>query len=149
MVKPCRYVTQYAILVILSESLLPLAQVEKVLQLSTNLIGEVSALVQVVFGPPQLVTQLELVVFPLRRLSHSFHILFAVLVLLVCATQGGYDRLFSTTNRHWESQEAMHQKLVATDVKQMVAESTLREVMSLFMVTLVFVLQSFVAVELL
>ena len=134
MVKPCRYVTQYALLVILSESLLPLAQVEKVLQPSTNLEGEVPALVQVVFSPPKLVTEFELVVFPLHRLSHSFHVSRTALVLLICATQGGYDRLFSTTNRHWESDEAMHQKLVATDVKQMSAKRTVCDAMSLVLV---------------
>ena len=44
-------------------------------------------------------------------------------MVLVCATQGGYDRLFSTTLRHWESDEAMHQKPVATDLEQVVAEA--------------------------
>ena len=74
------------------------------------------------FSPPNLMTEFELVVFPLHRLSHSFHVSRTFLVLLVCATQGGYDRLSSTTNRHWESDEAMHQKLVATDLEQVVAE---------------------------
>ena len=108
MVKLSRYDTQYALLVIFSEVLLPLRQVEKGPQPSTNLEGEVPALVQVVLSPPNLVTKFELAVLPLFRLLHSFPIISTSFVLLVFATQGGYDRLFSTTNRHWESQEAMH-----------------------------------------
>ena len=96
------------------------------------------------FSPPNSMTELELVVFPPHRLSDSFHVSRTFLVLLVCATQGGYDRLSSTTNRHWESDEAMHQKLVATDVKQMSAKRTVCDAMSL-----VLVLSSFGVVELL
>ena len=109
MVKLSRYDTQYALLVILSELLLPLRQVEKIPQPSTNLEGEVPALVQVVLSPPNLVTKLELAVLPLFRLLHSVLILSTCsFVLLVFVTQEGYDRLFSTTNRHRKSQEAMH-----------------------------------------
>ena len=108
MVKVSRYVTQYTLLVILSEVLLPLGQVEKADEPSTNLEGELPALVQVVLSPPNLLTESELVVLHLFRLLHSFLVNSTLFVLLVFATQGGYDRLFSTTNRHRKSQEAMH-----------------------------------------